>query len=237
MKNSCRSSKETLNISAPDLCPGGKPNPIRYVYRKASDWGSSHFDIDSEVTLNRSQKDKFFCEDPGNRGCGLHRWYCGPCFLPGEGHKAVIFDNLSHGHRAAARQGSGGIRGGRGCRTTGAERIFPHYRQLGEPLSPAFLRLFRADRGRRVDGEAGGFFSQATPRHFRCFKAMQGPRRLVFSSTAAVYGEPESVPIREEAHLLRAELLQQSKLLVDGLADRSTADSRAALCLAALLLT
>ena len=30
----------------------------------------------------------------------------------------------------------------------------------------------------------------------------EGPRRLVFSSTAAVYGEPESVPIPEDARLL-----------------------------------
>ena len=30
-----------------------------------------------------------------------------------------------------------------------------------------------------------------------------GPRRLVFSSTAAVYGEPEMIPIKEDARLLR----------------------------------
>ena len=29
----------------------------------------------------------------------------------------------------------------------------------------------------------------------------EGPRRMVFSSTAAVYGEPESVPIKEDARL------------------------------------
>jgi UDP-glucose 4-epimerase len=42
-----------------------------------------------------------------------------------------------------------------------------------------------------------------------------GPRRLVFSSTAAVYGEPESVPIQEDARLLPTNAYGESKLLVE----------------------
>jgi UDP-glucose 4-epimerase len=42
-----------------------------------------------------------------------------------------------------------------------------------------------------------------------------GPRRLVFSSTAAVYGEPESVPITEDARLLPTNAYGESKLLVE----------------------
>jgi UDP-glucose 4-epimerase len=42
-----------------------------------------------------------------------------------------------------------------------------------------------------------------------------GPRRLVFSSTAAVYGEPESVPIKEDARLLPTNAYGESKLLVE----------------------
>ena len=42
-----------------------------------------------------------------------------------------------------------------------------------------------------------------------------GPRRLVFSSTAAVYGEPETVPIEEGARLLPTNPYGQSKLLVE----------------------
>jgi UDP-glucose 4-epimerase len=42
-----------------------------------------------------------------------------------------------------------------------------------------------------------------------------GPRRLVFSSTAAVYGEPESVPIKEDAQLLPTNAYGESKLLVE----------------------
>jgi UDP-glucose 4-epimerase len=42
-----------------------------------------------------------------------------------------------------------------------------------------------------------------------------GPRRLVFSSTAAVYGEPESLPIKEDARLLPTNAYGESKLLVE----------------------
>jgi UDP-glucose 4-epimerase len=42
-----------------------------------------------------------------------------------------------------------------------------------------------------------------------------GPRRLVFSSTAAVYGEPASLPIKEDARLLPTNAYGESKLLVE----------------------
>jgi UDP-glucose 4-epimerase len=42
-----------------------------------------------------------------------------------------------------------------------------------------------------------------------------GPHRLVFSSTAAVYGEPEVVPIKEDARLLPTNAYGESKLLVE----------------------
>jgi UDP-glucose 4-epimerase len=42
-----------------------------------------------------------------------------------------------------------------------------------------------------------------------------GPKRLVFSSTAAVYGEPEVVPIQEDARLLPTNAYGESKLLVE----------------------
>jgi UDP-glucose 4-epimerase len=43
----------------------------------------------------------------------------------------------------------------------------------------------------------------------------EGPRRLVFSSTAAVYGEPESVPITESARLKPTNVYGESKLMVE----------------------
>jgi UDP-glucose 4-epimerase len=46
-----------------------------------------------------------------------------------------------------------------------------------------------------------------------------GPRRLVFSSTAAVYGEPELIPIKEDARLLPTNVYGESKLLVERMLD------------------
>jgi UDP-glucose 4-epimerase len=43
----------------------------------------------------------------------------------------------------------------------------------------------------------------------------EGPRRVVFSSTAAVYGEPESVPITENARLKPTNVYGESKLMVE----------------------
>ena len=47
------------------------------------------------------------------------------------------------------------------------------------------------------------FFRNNTASTLSLLEAMLacGPKRLVFSSTAAVYGEPESVPIQEDARL------------------------------------
>jgi UDP-glucose 4-epimerase len=42
-----------------------------------------------------------------------------------------------------------------------------------------------------------------------------GPKKVVFSSTAAVYGEPEVVPIQEDARLLPTNAYGESKLLVE----------------------
>ena len=47
----------------------------------------------------------------------------------------------------------------------------------------------------------------------------EGPRRLVFSSTAAVYGEPKVIPIKEDAQLLPTNAYGESKLLVEHILD------------------
>jgi UDP-glucose 4-epimerase len=61
------------------------------------------------------------------------------------------------------------------------------------------------------------FFRNNTASTLSLLEAMIacGPRRLVFSSTAAVYGEPASVPIREDAALKPTNVYGESKLLVE----------------------
>jgi UDP-glucose 4-epimerase len=61
------------------------------------------------------------------------------------------------------------------------------------------------------------FFRNNTASTLTLLEAMlaHGPRRLVFSSTAAVYGEPESIPIQEDARLSPTNAYGESKLLVE----------------------
>jgi UDP-glucose 4-epimerase len=61
------------------------------------------------------------------------------------------------------------------------------------------------------------FFRNNTASTLSLLEAMlaAGPRRLVFSSTAAVYGEPERVPILEDARLQPTNTYGESKLLVE----------------------
>ena len=61
------------------------------------------------------------------------------------------------------------------------------------------------------------FFRNNTASTLSLLEAMlaHGTRRLVFSSTAAVYGEPETVPIKEDARLLPTNAYGESKLLVE----------------------
>jgi UDP-glucose 4-epimerase len=61
------------------------------------------------------------------------------------------------------------------------------------------------------------FFRNNTASTLSLLEAMlaHGPKRLVFSSTAAVYGEPEVVPIKEDARLLPTNAYGASKLLVE----------------------
>jgi UDP-glucose 4-epimerase len=61
------------------------------------------------------------------------------------------------------------------------------------------------------------FFRNNTAETLSLLEAMlaHGPRRLVFSSTAAVYGEPETIPIQEDARLLPTNPYGESKLLVE----------------------
>ena len=92
--------------------------------------------------------------------------------------------------------------------------------------------LSAKDQGKPFDGvlhfaaliEAGEsmlhpeqFFRNNTASTLALLEAMlaHGPRRLVFSSTAAVYGEPETVPIKEDARLLPTNAYGESKLLVE----------------------
>ena len=126
------------------------------------------------------------------------------------GHRVTVFDNLSRGHR---------------------EAIPPDAEFVAGDLAdgPALAQVFS---GRAIDAvmhfaaliEAGEsmrapeiYFRNNTVNTLSLLEAMlaAGVKRLVFSSTAALYGDPERVPIEEDAALRPTNAYGESKLLVE----------------------
>jgi UDP-glucose 4-epimerase len=135
--------------------------------------------------------------------------------LAQNGHNPVIFDNLSHGRRDLLPPGVEFIEGELADRTV-LQTIFAAANQSNRPFEAVlhFAALIEAGES-MVHPEL--FFRNNTASTLALLEAMlsSGPRRIVFSSTAAVYGEPESVPIREDAQLKPTNAYGESKLLVE----------------------
>jgi UDP-glucose 4-epimerase len=132
-----------------------------------------------------------------------------------KGHKAVVFDNLSHSHRDQLPAGAEFIEGELADRQS-VEDIFTSARKQNQPFDAVlhFAALIEAGES-MVHPEI--YFRNNTASTLTLLEAMLacGPKRLVFSSTAAVYGEPESIPIQEDARLSPSNPYGQSKLLVE----------------------
>ena len=135
--------------------------------------------------------------------------------LVDRGHHAVVFDNLSHGRRDLLPQGVEFIEGELADRAH-LERIFTDANEQGSPFDGVmhFAALIEAGES-MVKPEI--YFRNNTASTLSLLEAMisSGPRKLVFSSTAAVYGEPEIVPIPEDARLQPTNTYGESKLLVE----------------------
>jgi UDP-glucose 4-epimerase len=135
--------------------------------------------------------------------------------LAERGHRAVIFDNLGHGKRELLPSGADFVQGELEDRPL-LESLFSVARQQGEPFGAVlhFAALIEAGES-MVHPEI--FFRNNTAATLSLMEAMlaHGPQKLVFSSTAAVYGEPEAVPIPENARHQPTNVYGESKLLVE----------------------
>ena len=132
-----------------------------------------------------------------------------------KGHKVVVFDNLTHSRRTLLPAGVDFIEGELADRHA-IEEIFNSARKHDQPFDAVlhFAALIEAGES-MVRPEI--YFRNNTASTLSLLEAVLacGPKRLVFSSTAAVYGEPESVPIQEDARLAPTNPYGQSKLLVE----------------------
>jgi len=135
--------------------------------------------------------------------------------LAQRGHQAVVYDNLSHGRRDLLPAGVGFVEGELSDRGA-LENLFIEAKKQNQPFDGVlhFAALIEAGES-MVHPEI--FFRNNTASTLSLLEAMlaHGPRKLVFSSTAAVYGEPEAVPIQEDARLLPTNAYGESKLLVE----------------------
>ena len=135
--------------------------------------------------------------------------------LSHNGHNPVIFDNLSHGRHDMLPPAVQFIQGELADRAA-LEAIFASAAAGNQPFDAVlhFAALIEAGES-MVHPER--FFRNNTAGTLSLLEAMlsSGPRRIVFSSTAAVYGEPEAVPIREDAQLKPTNAYGESKLLVE----------------------
>ena len=135
--------------------------------------------------------------------------------LSQRGHRAVAFDNLSHGRRDLLPPGVE-FQEGELANRPALENLFITAKEQGEPFDAVlhFAALIEAGESMK---QPELFFRNNTASTLSLLEAMlaEGPRRLVFSSTAAVYGEPEAIPIQEDARLKPTNAYGESKLLVE----------------------
>ncbi|MGO1121055.1 UDP-glucose 4-epimerase GalE [Rhodovibrionaceae bacterium A322] len=129
--------------------------------------------------------------------------------LAAQGHDLVVFDSLEHGHDWA-------VKWGRLC--------------IGNLLDPSALKeVFTAHQfdavlhfaGLILVGESVKrpdiYYQNNVTGSLNLLQAMTdaGVRKIVFSSTAAVYGTPKQVPVREDAPLAPINPYGTSKLMVE----------------------
>lgn len=126
------------------------------------------------------------------------------------GRSVVVYDNLSHGRRSMVPAGAEFVEGEVADRA-GLEALF-----AGSDFAGVmhFAALIEAGESMQAPER---YFRNNTAATLSLLEAMvaRGVKRLVFSSTAAVYGEPEETPIREDAALQPTNAYGESKLLVE----------------------
>jgi UDP-glucose 4-epimerase len=126
------------------------------------------------------------------------------------GHNVLIYDNFCHGHRELVPTGTRLIEGDLGNREL-LERVFRDEKVDGVMHFAALIEAGESMKHPEL------YFRNNTASTLTLLEAMLAARveQLVFSSTAAVYGEPEKTPIEETAALAPTNAYGESKLLVE----------------------
>ncbi len=126
------------------------------------------------------------------------------------GHQVVVFDNLSRGHRQAVPKNAELIVGELADRAH-LDQVF-RLRAIDAVIH--FAALIEAGESMKAP-EA--FFRNNTANALALLEATltAGVKRFVFSSTAALYGNPDRTPIEEDDPIHPTNAYGESKLLVE----------------------
>lgn len=127
-----------------------------------------------------------------------------------EGHAVTVFDNLSNGHRKAVVQGANLIVGD----LSDSNRLAETFAKGEFDAVMHFAAFIEAGESMKAPER---FFRNNAANTLTLLETMlrAGVHRFVFSSTAALYGDPETVPIIEDAPLRPTNAYGESKLLVE----------------------
>jgi UDP-glucose 4-epimerase len=144
--------------------------------------------------------------------------------LLGAGHQVVVLDDLSTGHEVAVPEGAVFVRG----------RVHDKAAELLDPSFDGVLHFAAFIAAGESVQRPEKYWDNNLVGSLRLLDAMRsaGVRRMVFSSTANVYGDPDELPIAETAQTRPPNPYAGSKLAVDhALRDEATAHGLAAVSL------
>jgi UDP-glucose 4-epimerase len=130
--------------------------------------------------------------------------------LLANGHAVTVYDNLCHSKRSGVAEGSEFIEGDLADGEL-LQKTLKHGRFDGVMHFAALIEAGESMQRPEV------YFRNNTASTLTLLESMlaTGHDRLVFSSTAACYGEPEKTPILEDAKLQPTNPYGESKLLVE----------------------
>lgn len=126
------------------------------------------------------------------------------------GHQVVVFDNLSRGHRQAVPKNAELIVADLADR----DRLEQVFGTCAIDAVMHFAALIEAGESMKAPEK---FFRNNTSNALTLLETMlpAGVKRFVFSSTAALFGNPERTPIEEDDPLRPTNAYGESKLLVE----------------------
>ena len=132
--------------------------------------------------------------------------------LKASGHDVVVFDSLVKGHRAAVPTGVPFVQGDIRDAALLAE-TFAKF-----PIDAVMHFAAASEVGESMVNPAK-YYRDNVAATLSLLESLNQAniKKIVFSSTAAVYGEPESCPIREDAPLRPTNVYGRTKLIIEGM--------------------